>query len=135
MATASTQPAPDPDDHLSADDIAHFKRVLEEAKAEIFARSKERMQEALDTETHLPDEADQATSERDQAFELRLADKDRKLLSLIDHALGKIGRGEFGYCEGTGEPIPRKRLELRPWARYSVEYKDRLEKERKLHGL
>ena len=42
--------------------------------------------------------------------------------------------GEYGLCEGTGEPIPRARLELRPWARYSVEHKMVLERERALHS-
>lgn len=135
MPTARKQQMPDPDEHLTAEDLAHFKDVLEKARLETTTRSLERVHEALDTQTHLPDEADEASNARDQAFELRLADKDRKLIGLIDHALRKIEMGDFGYCEGTGEPIPKARLELRPWARYSVEYKDKLEKDRQLHGL
>ena len=82
----------------------------------------------------MTDEAEHAVLDSERGLSLRLADKDRKLLALIYHALGKIDRGTFGLCEGTGEPIERARLELRPWARYSVAYKLTLERERALHG-
>ena len=36
-------------------------------------------------------------------------------------------------CEGTDTPIGFKRLELRPWTRYSVAYKEQLERERSQH--
>ena len=45
----------------------------------------------------------------------------------------KFEEGEYGVCEGMGEPISYKRLELRPWTRYSVEYKEQVERERKQH--
>ena len=71
-----------------------------------------------------------ATQISEQAFNLKLADKDRKLLKEIDRALRKFDEDEYGICEGTGDPIRRKRLELRPWTRYSVEHKELLEKQR-----
>ena len=93
--------------------------------------------EVLDQDAGVTDDAEHAVFATDQQFQLRLAGKDRKLLGLIDHALDKIEQGEhgeYGLCEGTGEPIPRARLELRPWARYSVEHKMVLERERALHS-
>ena len=124
------------DDELTAEDLVRFGKTLQETRDDIIARNRSRVSEALDARTHLPDESDEATTITAQSFDLRLADKDRKLLGLVDHALAKLARadGEFGLCEGTGEPISRKRLELRPWARYSVAYKDQLERERKLHA-
>jgi DnaK suppressor protein len=71
---------------------------------------------------------DLATATVDQNLTFRLLDRDRKLLNEIDHAINKIQTGDFGYCEGTGEPIPKRRLELRPWCRHSVKYKEQLEK-------
>ncbi len=64
---------------------------------------------------------------------MRFADKERKLLVQITSALEKLEEGDYGVCEGTGEPIAIKRLELRPWTRYSVEYKEQVERERKQH--
>ena len=45
-------------------------------------------------------------------------------------SLEKMHTGEYGVCEGTDEPIGFKRLELRPWTRYSVGYKEMLEREK-----
>jgi DnaK suppressor protein len=73
---------------------------------------------------------DLATRQSEQAYLLRLADKEQKKLQEIDRALAKFERGEYGYCEGTGEPIGMKRLALRPWARHGIEFKERLERER-----
>ncbi len=125
----------DPDDAVfDPATLEHFRRKLEATRDELLARNRTRVGDALDEELRHPDEVDQATTEQAQAFQLRLASKDRKLLSLVEHALDKLARGEYGRCEGTDEPIPRERLELRPWARYSVEYKQRLERERALHA-
>ena len=52
---------------------------------------------------------------------------------LIEHAIDKMRRGEYGLCEGTDEPIELRRLEARPWARFSVAHKEALEKDRAMH--
>jgi DnaK suppressor protein len=83
----------------------------------------------LDSEVVLPDEFDQASRHSDQAYLLRLADKERKLLMEVEHAIQKYQYGTYGVCEGTGEPIGYRRLEARPWARHSIEFKERLERE------
>ena len=80
------------------------------------------------------DEIDIAQRHTEQASLMRFADKERKLLGEIDHALEKMEKsGEYGVCEGTEEPISFKRLEVRPWTRYSVAHKEQLERERKQH--
>ena len=77
------------------------------------------------------DEVDLATVTIEQDLTFRLLDRERRLLSEIDHALMKMKNGDFGYCEGTGEPIPKRRLELTPWTRHSVKHKEQLEKRKK----
>jgi hypothetical protein len=59
---------------------------------------------------------------------LGLMDEEVKILAEIDAALGRIERKTYGICEGSGEPIPKSRLEAIPWARYCVEYQELLEK-------
>jgi len=71
--------------------------------------------------------ADIGTDNYEQEFALGLMDSERKLLREIDDALGRIGQGTYGICEGTGKPIPKARLEAQPWARYCVEYARMLE--------
>lgn len=119
---------------LTPEQIKVLKAELIKARDEVTRRLEGHVQDALDESTALPDEVDQASNVVSRAFSLRLADKEQKLIRLIQHALNKIDDGDYGICEGTGEPIPFKRLELRPWARYSVEYKQLLEKERALHA-
>jgi DnaK suppressor protein len=91
------------------------------------------LQEALSEAGVMPDETDMAQRSTEQAYLIRFADKERKLLREIERALDKMRAGEYGVCEGTEEPIGFKRLELRPWTRYSVAYKEQIERERMQH--
>ena len=118
------------DEDLSEKELAFFRAMLEEERAAVKERLSARREGMIDDERPA-DELDQAGRLSDQAFLLRLADKERKLLNQIEHALSKFGQGEYGYCEGTGEPISRRRLHLRPWTRYSIEYKEELERAKK----
>lgn len=40
----------------------------------------------------------------------------RDHLADVDRALERLERGDYGRCEGCGEPIPAERLEVRPAA-------------------
>ncbi len=80
------------------------------------------------------DEADQASEDAEVALETRLMDRDAKLLREVERALDKVKNGTYGLCEGTEEPIGYARLKLRPWTRYSVTYKEELEREQKRQG-
>lgn len=112
------------------EDLARLRARLVEERAAVIQRLQRHLAEAVEDSDNLPDEMDIATRQTDQAYLLRMADKEKKLLAMIDHALAKFERGVYGICEGTGEPIGLKRLEKRPWARHSVEYKEQLERER-----
>jgi RNA polymerase-binding transcription factor DksA len=35
--------------------------------------------------------------------------------------------GRYGICEGTGKVISKARLEVQPWAKYSIEHARKLE--------
>ncbi len=58
---------------------------------------------------------------------LRL-DKDREQLFEIDAALDRIAKGTYGVCELSLEPIPRKRLQARPFCRFTVRCQEEYEK-------
>lgn len=118
------------DEEFSKEELDYFKKRLEEERERVKAKLAKRLEEMV-TDENPADELDQAGRISDQAFLLRLADKERKLLANIEGALKKFDRGEYGYCEGTEEPISRKRLHLRPWTRYSIEYKEELERAKK----
>jgi DnaK suppressor protein len=133
MATDQTKDLTDLDDdyELSVDDLAHFRQRLEEERKRLQSRLTRHTTDLLTEEEGLTEEVDLANRQADRATQMKLVDKERKLLSQIEHALGKFGEGDYGICEGTGDNINRKRLELRPWTRYSVHYKEMLERQKK----
>jgi len=45
---------------------------------------------------------------------------ERKQLRLVEEAIQRIDRGEYGHCLNCGKEIPDKRKEVEPWARFCV---------------
>mgnify|MGYP006200660041 CR=1 FL=1 len=101
---------------------------------ELRAALRMRRQGAGATEERAGDEADQASEDAEVALETRLMDRDAKLLREVERALEKVENNTYGFCEGTDEPIGYARLKIRPWTRYSVTYKEELEREAKRQG-
>ena len=120
-------------DIFKDDELEMFRNILKAERTKVIEQAKKAVESGgiQFDKNDLMDEVDQASAMEAQNLNLRLLDRDRKLLSEIDHAISKVDTGDFGYCEGTGEPIPKRRLELRPWTRHSVKYKERLERMKK----
>ena len=118
----------DPDTGLSKKDLDVLREKLNEEREGVLKRLNRHTEQASGGDDMPADEVDQASLVTDQAYLLKLADKERKLLAQIDHALRKLDSGEYGICEGTGEPIGFKRLSIRPWTRYSIQHKEELER-------
>ena len=111
-------------------------QALEEKRTELVEALKSRRSGSSQGEQRqgTGDEADQASEDAEVALETRLMDRDAKLLREVERALEKVRNDTFGLCEGTEEPIGYARLKLRPWTRYSVTYKEELEREQKRQG-
>ena len=80
------------------------------------------------------DPADRATVEEEHALELRVRDRERKLIKKIEEALWRIAEGDYGWCEETGDPIGIGRLLARPTATLSIDAQERRERTQKLYG-
>jgi DnaK suppressor protein len=91
-----------------------FRTQLLLKKQEILADAGKTMTEMTDQTTNVPDPNDRATLESGRSFELRIRDRERKLVTKIDEAIARIDEGAFGVCEDCGEEIGLKRLEARP---------------------
>jgi DnaK suppressor protein len=63
---------------------------------------------------------DQAALLHEQFVALQQRGMNQQKLKLIDQALARLERGDFGVCEQCSEAIPRKRLSVIPWAAYCV---------------
>ncbi len=113
--------------------LAYFRKLLLDEKARVLSESKSTIEGLQDGTRNIPDLADRASEETDRALELRIRDRQRKLISKIDAALRRIDEGEYGYCEVTGEPISLRRLEARPTTTLSLEAQERHERREKVH--
>lgn len=65
-------------------------------------------------------EEDQAQLSHDEFVSLRLNSLDYGQLRLVDEALDRLQSGDYGVCLACEQPIPAKRLQALPWARYCV---------------
>ena len=122
---------------FSQEELAAFWERLMGEKRKILAHAKAAVEGGsikLDT-NEMMDEVDLASATMEQNLIFRLLDRERHLLVEIERALQKLRGGDYGYCEGTGEPIPRRRLELAPWTRHSVRHKEQLERMQKSRRL
>jgi RNA polymerase-binding transcription factor DksA len=75
--------------------------------------------------------AETGTDNFERETALNIASVESERLAEIDDALRRIADGTYGVCEGSGKPIPKKRLEVFPSARYCVEYQEELERAQK----
>ena len=130
-----------PEDYSPAEDepfmnerqLEWFRRELLRQKNELLSESKTTIEGLQDGTRNIPDIADRASEETDRALELRIRDRQRKLVAKIDGALRRIDEGEFGYCADTGEPISLRRLVARPTTTLSLEAQERHERREKVH--
>ena len=102
-------------------DLAKFRRELRKKQAEMFeayisAKGDSRSRASDGTEDYI----DYAVSSYDREFLLSLTELDRDQLNLVEEALARIEKRQFGLCAQCERPIPAKRLEVQPWARYCL---------------
>jgi len=126
--TNAFEPRAHPDAGLTKSQIKQLYQKLVEERDRINARIRQRVGQATEDASPLAEEGDIAQRATEQDYQLRLADKQHKLLDQVLAAIAKMETGEYGVCEGSEEPIGFRRLDIRPWARYSVEYKERMDR-------
>ena len=103
-----------------------FRQRLREQRSELQRRIDEEFGELREQEP-VSDPVDLGSAEEQRQWQLRLLEREKKLLDKIDEALERLARGEYGWCSETGEPIGLRRLLLRPTASLCVEAKERQE--------
>jgi DnaK suppressor protein len=122
-----------PSEYMSAAQLQAFKeRLVAEEKA--LRDAAEATTRHLQKSEAVPDPADRASTEEEHALELRVRDRERKLLNKIALALKRIADGSYGWCEETGEPIGIARLLARPTASLSLEAQQRREQRKRQFG-
>lgn len=113
--------------YMDASQQAFFRDLLLSQRTVLQARISSEF-ELMRTFEPSSDPSDLGTVEEQRQWQLRLLEREKKLLDKIDEALQRLARGEYGWCKDTGEPIGLKRLLLRPTATLSIEAKERQER-------
>ena len=99
---------------MEAEKLEYYRNVLAEEMKTLLGEADKTVTEMTSDSSNFPDPTDRATQESDRSFELRIRDRERKLLNKIRDALERIDSGEFGVCEECGEEIGDARLKVRP---------------------
>ncbi len=122
-------------EELTREETQLLKAILVKMRDDLYAKEQERKHDGSYeiSRDDISDETDLASVETDQEVNMKLAEAERHKLALIEKALRKIDSndGTYGLCEGTGDPIGFKRLQIQPWALYSLRYQEDLERNRR----
>ncbi|MDQ6996637.1 MAG: RNA polymerase-binding protein DksA [Mariprofundus sp.] len=115
---------------LTKTQLKAFEKQLTDWKAELEIGQGVNVQAMHEQEqTSFPDPTDQASMETDRNFDLRIKDRERKLIKKIDQAIHRVHEGEFGECDSCGGDISVKRLQARPVTTQCIECKTAQEQE------
>ena len=114
---------------MESEKLEYFRSVLNEEMRSLLGEAGKTVSGMTADTTNFPDPTDRATQESDRNFELRIRDRERKLINKIREALERIDDGSFGICELCGEDISEARLKVRPVTTLCIDCK--IEEERK----
>ncbi len=117
---------------LKETELNEFKNKLLNRKVQIeknLRGTSLELEEMRDLE--LNDEGDFAAASAEAVIDSAILVQQRKELNEIELALDKIKAGVFGICEMCEEPIGRRRLEVKNFARFCITCREINEKETK----
>ncbi|TNF48671.1 MAG: RNA polymerase-binding protein DksA [Deltaproteobacteria bacterium] len=112
--------------------LEEFQELLQEQLDQLLHDAGKTVSEMTDEKTNFPDPTDRASLESDRNFELRIRDRERRLIGKIREALDRIEAGEFGECEDCGDQIGDARLRARPVTTLCIECKTEQERQEKI---
>jgi DnaK suppressor protein len=119
---------------MKPDKLAFFRFMLTQKINELLDEAEKTVSEMTNEKVNFPDPTDRASLESDRNFELRIRDRERKLIAKMQEAIKRIDDGTFGVCEACSGPISEKRLMARPVTTLCIECKTKQEKLEKLKG-
>ncbi len=107
-------------------ELAKLKETLEKQLKDLQMDLTRNLAQPMTTPL-LADVNDQASFETERSFEIRIKDRERKLVGKVQEALKKISEGTYGVCVSCSEPIGVKRLQARPVTDLCINCKSEME--------
>ena len=90
---------------MNKKDLAYFRTKLEDMSANILTEAEKTISDMTDHTDNYPDPTDRASAESDRSFELRIRDRERKLLNKIKEAIERIGPVFFQFYGQSEAPM------------------------------
>lgn len=106
--------------------IEKMKKSLISRKNEMLGILSEQSQESI-SDGQVQDSGDEALYLTMEKLQNSLQQNEMDEVRLIDDALDRINRGEYGVCTECSNPIPEKRLETFPYAARCVACQEKFE--------
>jgi len=119
---------------LKPDKLQFFRFMLNQKISELLLDAEKTVSEMTNGKENYPDPNDRASLESDRNFELRIRDRERKLIAKMREAIQRIDDGTYGICVLCGCDISEKRLIARPVTTQCIECKTKQEKLEKMKG-
>jgi DnaK suppressor protein len=121
----------DEGDYMSEQMLGYFKDKLQEILKQVIEKKEAISLSLVKTPIRIPDRADQGANEELLNQNYMFQEHETRLQQEIESALQRIDKGDYGYCEETGNPIGLRRLLAVPYARYCLKVQENKEQERK----
>ena len=123
---------------LNAKQLRDYRDSLMKYRARLLIDLGAIEKEALDANTdssHMPIHmADVGSDAYDQDLKLGMAASERTRINDIEEALVRIKKKTYGVCHLTGSTIPEARLRAKPWAKYTRESAEIIERRNRRSG-
>ncbi|MBD3231100.1 conjugal transfer protein TraR [Candidatus Dependentiae bacterium] len=116
--------------------MKHRAEFIEKIKKRLLKRRQEMLQELSDlssekvSDDQVRDSGDEALSLYMERLKTSLEQTEIDELNLIDDALNRISKGEYGICIDCGEPISNVRLETFPYAARCIVCQEAIEEQK-----
>ena len=117
---------------LTAKQLREYRNKLLKYRARLLVDLSAIEKEALDANTdisHMPIHmADVGSDAYEQDLKLGMAASERTRIRDIEEALVRIKKKTYGVCHSTGDRIPEARLRAKPWAKYTKDAAEKIER-------
>ena len=117
--------------YMCPEQLAYFYHVLNSQREELISERDDVLNAvrlADKTEAAgVGDDSDNAAYNQDITMDLRMSERNNKLLQKIDAALERISNGTYGFSVVSGDEIGLKRMMARPLATMTVEEQEEYE--------
>lgn len=121
--------------YMCPEQLAYFYHLLNTQREELLSDHDSVLSDVRMAEKNeiagVGDEQDQASAEQEITLNLRLSERNSKLLQKINAAIERIENGTYGYSILSGDEIGLQRMLARPLATMTIEEQEEYEQKRK----